>query len=62
MTLGTSRNAAGVAWKSFPWWFRRGYEVTHEEENEWTRSIGPGSREIRMRKYVTLDNGEPVGQ
>jgi GNAT superfamily N-acetyltransferase len=50
VTLGTSRNAAGVAWKSLPWWQRLGYRVTHEEENEWTRSIGPGAREIRMRK------------
>ncbi len=50
VTLGTSRNAAGVAWKSFPWWTLQGYRVTGEEENEWTRSIGPGVREIRMRK------------
>ncbi len=52
VTLGTSRNAAGVPWKSFPWWRRRGYHVTHEEENVWTRAIGPGAREIRMRKDV----------
>ena len=50
VTLGTSRNAAGLPWKSFPWWLKRGYKVTHEEENEWTRSIAPGTREIRMRK------------
>jgi N-acetylglutamate synthase-like GNAT family acetyltransferase len=50
VTLGTSRNAAGVAWKSLPWWQRLGYRITHEEENDWTRSIGPGVREIRMRK------------
>ncbi len=50
VTLGTSRNAEGVAWKSLPWWQHLGYRVTHEEENEWTRSIGPGAREIRMRK------------
>lgn len=50
VTLGTSRNAQGVAWKSVPWWQHLGYRITHEEENEWTRSIGPGAREIRMRK------------
>ncbi|TMA01134.1 MAG: GNAT family N-acetyltransferase [Methanobacteriota archaeon] len=50
VTLGTSRNAAGVAWKSLPWWRHLGYRITHEEENEWTRRIGPGAREIRMRK------------
>ena len=55
VTLGTSRSAAGVPWRSFPWWRSRGYHVTHEEENEWTRRIGPGAREIRMRK-----DAEPV--
>lgn len=50
VTLGTSRNAAGVPWPSFPWWRGLGYHVTHEEENDWTRRIGPGTREIRMRK------------
>ena len=50
VTAGTSRNAEGVAWKSLPWWQHLGYRVTHEEENPWTRSIGPGVREIRMRK------------
>lgn len=50
VTLGTSRNAEGVAWKSLPWWQLLGYVITHEEENEWTRSIGPKVREIRMRK------------
>jgi GNAT superfamily N-acetyltransferase len=50
VTLGTSRNAEGVAWKSLPWWLHRGYRITHEEDNEWSRSIGPGAREIRMRK------------
>ena len=50
VTLGTSRNAEGVPWKSLLWWQHLGYRITHEEENEWTRSIGPGSREIRMRK------------
>ena len=33
VTLGTSRNAEGVAWRSLPWWRSRGYHVTHEEEN-----------------------------
>jgi N-acetylglutamate synthase-like GNAT family acetyltransferase len=50
VTAGTSRNAQGAAWKSLPWWEHLGYRITHEEENEWTRSIGPGAREIRMRK------------
>ena len=50
VTLGTSRNQAGIPWRSLPWWKSRGYMVTHEEENDWTRSIGPGVREIRMRK------------
>jgi ribosomal protein S18 acetylase RimI-like enzyme len=53
VTLGTSRNADGVPWKSFGWWQSLGYRVTHEEENEWTRSIGPGAREIRMRKDLS---------
>ena len=52
VTLGTSRNSAGVPWKSFPWWQARGYRVTGEEENDWTRSIGIGVREIRMRKEL----------
>jgi predicted N-acetyltransferase YhbS len=52
VTAGTSRNAAGVPWKSLPWWQHIGYRVTHEEENEWTRSIGPEVREIRLRKEV----------
>lgn len=52
VTLGTSRNAAGVAWKSLPWWQSRGYQITGEEENAWTRSIGVGVREIRMRKEI----------
>src|SRR5881296_292427 len=52
VTLGTSRNAAGVAWKSLPWWLSRGYHITGEEENEWTRLIGPGTREIRMEKRI----------
>jgi len=53
VTLGTSRNAAGVAWKSLPWWQHLGYQITHEEENDWTRRIGPGAREIRMRKELS---------
>src|SRR2546422_1408048 len=52
VTLGTSRNAAGVAWKSLPWWESRGYRITGEEENDWTRSIGAGVREIRMDKEI----------
>jgi ribosomal protein S18 acetylase RimI-like enzyme len=50
LTLGTSRNAEGVPWKSLGWWQKLGYTVTGEEENAWTRSIGVGVREIRMRK------------
>src|SRR5881628_3478475 len=53
VTLGTSRNAAGVAWKSLPWWQSRGYRITGEEENDWTRSIGAGVREIRMEKKIS---------
>lgn len=53
VTLGTSRSADGMPWKSFGWWQSLGYRVTHEEENEWTRSIGPGAREIRMRKDLS---------
>ncbi len=52
VTLGTSRNAEGVAWKSLAWWQHLGYGVTHEEANDWTRSIGPDVREIRMRKEL----------
>jgi predicted N-acetyltransferase YhbS len=52
VTAGTSRNAQGVAWKSLPWWQHLGYQVTHEEENAWTRSIGPQVREIRLRKEL----------
>jgi len=52
VTAGASRNAEGVAWKSLPWWQHLGYQVTHEEENAWTRSIGPGVREIRLRKEL----------
>jgi len=52
VTLGTSRNAEGVPWKSFTWWQSRGYDITHEEENAWTRSIGLDVREIRMRKNL----------
>jgi ribosomal protein S18 acetylase RimI-like enzyme len=50
ITLGTTRNAQGVAWKSLAWWQKLGYTVTGEEENAYTRSIGAGVREIRMRK------------
>jgi len=56
VTLGTSRNDKGVAWKSLPWWQSLGYRITHEEENAWTRSIGPGVREIRMRKDLPWED------
>lgn len=52
VTVGTSRNAEGVAWRSLPWWNALGYQVVGEEENEWTRSVGRGVREIRMRKEI----------
>jgi len=55
VTAGTSRNAEGVAWKSLPWWQHLGYQITHEEENSWTRSIGPEVREIRLRKELPAD-------
>jgi predicted N-acetyltransferase YhbS len=60
VTAGTSRNAEGVAWKSLPWWQHLGYRVTHEEENAWTRSIGPGAREIRLRKELPTES-DPRG-
>lgn len=50
VTCGTSRDVHGVPWKSLAWWQHQGYRITHEEENDWTRKIGPGTREIRMRK------------
>jgi ribosomal protein S18 acetylase RimI-like enzyme len=59
VTVGTSRNAQGVAWKSLPWWQHLGYQVTHEEENEWTRSIGPEVREIRLRKDLAAQGDRP---
>jgi ribosomal protein S18 acetylase RimI-like enzyme len=52
LTLGTTRNAEGIPWKSFGWWQKLGYTVTGEEENGYTRSIGVGVTEIRMRKPV----------
>lgn len=52
VTLGTSRNAAGTPWRSFSWWLTHGFRVVGEEENVWTRAIGPGVREIRMRKEI----------
>ena len=55
VTAGTSRNAEGVPWKSLPWWQHLGYQVTHEEENAWTRAIGPGVREIRLRRDLSTD-------
>ena len=51
VTAGTSRNAEGVAWKSLPWWQHLGYGITHEEENAWTRSIGPAVREPAPRGH-----------
>ena len=56
VTLGTSRNAEGVPWKSLAWWQSLGYRITHEEENAWTQSIGSGAREIRMRKDLPEDD------
>ncbi len=59
VTLGTSRNATGVPWRSLPWWQSLGYGITHEEENAWTRAIGVGVREIRMRKEITSNGQVP---
>src|SRR3989449_11576823 len=53
VTLGTSRNAAGVAWKSLPWWQSRGYRITSDEEDDWARSIGAGVPEIRIGKKIS---------
>ena len=50
ITLGTSRSAAGIPWRSVGWWKHLGFRETGEELNEWTRSFG-GS-EIRMRKDI----------
>jgi predicted N-acetyltransferase YhbS len=50
VTMGTSQDADGVPWKSLPWWQPLGYRVTGVEENAWTRRVGPGVKEIRMRK------------
>lgn len=52
VTLGTSRSAEGIAWKSLGWWLHQGYLVTGEEENAWTRSVGKGVKEIRMQKSL----------
>jgi ribosomal protein S18 acetylase RimI-like enzyme len=48
VTLGSSRSATNIPWKSVGWWKHLGFRETAEERNEWTRSFG-GS-EIRMRK------------
>src|SRR5262245_15510618 len=32
VTLGKSRNAEGVAWKSLTWWQQMEYRVAHDEE------------------------------
>jgi len=61
VTAGTSRSAEGVAWKSLPWWQHLGYGVTHEEQNPWTRSIGPSVREIRMRKDLPPESDHSQG-
>jgi ribosomal protein S18 acetylase RimI-like enzyme len=50
VTLGTSRSAEGIPWKSFRWWLALGYRETGEVTNDWTRKIGAGVREIRMRR------------
>jgi hypothetical protein len=44
VTLGTTRNAEGIPWKSLGWWQKLGYTVTGDEENAYTRSIGVGVR------------------
>src|SRR3989475_12559871 len=50
VTLGTSRNAAGVAWKSLSWWQSRGYRITGEEENDWTGQSGRGAGRFGWRR------------
>src|SRR5262249_19791461 len=52
VALGTTRNAEGGAWKALSGGQKIGYTVTGEEENAYTRAIGAGVREIRMRKPV----------
>lgn len=52
VTIGTSQSADGRPWKSLPWWQHLGYIVTGVEENAWTRRVGPGVKEIRMRKIL----------
>ena len=52
LTLGTTRNAEGVPWKSLGWWQKLGYIVTGEEQNAYTNAIGEGVTEIRMRKLL----------
>jgi GNAT superfamily N-acetyltransferase len=58
VTTGTSQNADGIPWKSLPWWKHLGYVVTGVEENAWTRRVGPGVKEIRMRKLLARSGAE----
>ncbi len=57
VTMGTSQSADGRPWKSLPWWQHLGYIVTGVEENAWTRRVGPGVKEIRMRKLLAQSSG-----
>src|SRR5438552_7748955 len=50
VTLGTSRDARGVAWKSLPRWQSLGYRITGGGEDDWIRPLGPGVRAARGRK------------
>src|SRR3989442_609498 len=70
VTLGTSRNAAGVAWKSLPWWESRGYRITGEEENDWTRILHDDTIVVKtivfegnvvgsVAKFVDKEFGKP---
>ena len=53
VTLGTSKSASGIPWKSFSWWKSLGYVETGEEvHNSWTERFG-GS-EIRMKKQLLI--------
>src|SRR3989442_11794021 len=62
VTLGTSRNAAGVAWKSLSWWQSRGYRITGEEENDWTGQSGRGSGRFGWRRRFLRQPRSPWGK
>lgn len=59
VTLGPIRSAEGIAGKSLGWWLHQGYQVTAEGENAWTRSVGKGVNEIRLRKILRHGRARP---